>query len=480
MSLTGAMNAAMSGMRAAVRGSEVVSNNISNALTPSYAKRSLELSALNYGSTGGVKIDGISRQVNEGILADKRFADASQQNAQTTVDFYNQLEDAVGLAGDANGLSGRLAAFEESLISAASRPDATERLSGAVVSAQWLVDGISNASKEIQQIRTNADTQIAQEVAVLNSTLEQIQGLNEQIATSLARGDSSPALLDQRQVALDTIGAIVPINVVPRDNGSVTIYSEGGAILLDITPAKIGFDQQNMVTEFQTFGVGTLSGLSLNGQDLRTSALGGGSLGGYFEVRDSHGVQAQTQLDAIARDLVERFSDPSVDTTLTTGDAGLFADAGNAFNPSDEVGLSSRLTLNNAVNPDAGGDVSRLRDGLGTLIGGPSGDATLLNNLRNALDTTRVPGSSVLGSSARAMPDLLSSFSSSLATSRSGAEQVLSFSSARLNELTELQLSDGVDTDQELQNLLLIEQAYAANARVIQAANEMFETLTRL
>ena len=57
MSITGAMNAAISGLRAAARGSELVSNNISNALTPSYGRRGLDLSALSYGATGGVRID---------------------------------------------------------------------------------------------------------------------------------------------------------------------------------------------------------------------------------------------------------------------------------------------------------------------------------------------------------------------------------------------------------------------------------------
>lgn len=279
MSITGAMNAAISGMRAAARGSEIVSNNISNALTPSYGRRSLNLSALSSGATGGVRIDGISRHMNEGVAADRRLADASQQNAEAAVNFFSQLEDTTGLAGDVNGLGGRLAAFEESLIAAASRPDATERLANAVSSARWLAEGIGGASQDIQEMRTKADSQIALEVKTLNTALEQVEQLNAQITLTLSRSGSSPALLDQRQAVLDSIGSIVPINVVPRENGAVAIYSEGGAVLLDISAAEIGFERQNIVTEFQTLAAGTLSGLTLNGQDLRTSALSGGSLG---------------------------------------------------------------------------------------------------------------------------------------------------------------------------------------------------------
>ncbi|MEH6737240.1 MAG: flagellar hook-associated protein FlgK [Sulfitobacter sp.] len=480
MSITGAMNAAISGLRAASLGTEIVSNNISNALTPSYGTRSMDLSALNFGATGGVRIDGISRQVNESVIADLRSADAAQQNSQTAVDFFLQLEDAIGIAGDENGLSGRLASFEESLIAAASRPDLTERLSDTVADAGRLVDGIANAAQGIQDMRTSADTKIAQDVATLNTALEQVEQLNIQITANLSRGGSSPALLDQRQSVLDTIGAIVPINAVPRDNGAVAIYTDGGAVLLDITAATIGFDQQNVVTEFQTLEAGTLSGLTMNGQDIRTSALAGGSLGGNFEVRDTYGVAAQEQLDAFARDLVERFADPAVDFTLSTGDPGLFTDAGTAFDSADEVGLSRRLALNFAVDPEAGGEIWRIRDGLGATSTGLVGDSTLLNSLQSALETSRIPATGDFGSGALTTADLLSSFSGSLASTRSNAEQDLTFTSARFTELTQLSLSEGVDTDKELQNLLILEQAYAANARVIQAADEMIETLTRL
>jgi flagellar hook-associated protein 1 FlgK len=100
--------------------------------------------------------------------------------------------------------------------------------------------------------------------------------------------------------------------------------------------------------------------------------------------------------------------------------------------------------------------------------------------MRVALEEGRVPASGSFGLGSRSAADLISSFSGLLASTRGGAEQDMTFTAARLNELTQLQLSGGVDTDQELQNLLVLEQAYAANARVIQAAEEMLDIVTRL
>ena len=479
MSITGAMNAALSGLRAAARGSELVSNNIANALTPSYGRRELELSSLSIGS-GGVRMNAINRHMDQGLLADLRFADADHRQAEASVDFLRRIEDIVGIAGDPNGLSGRLAAFESGLINASSRPDAIERLEGSVNDARRMADGLNKASEAVQSARTTADRQIATDVENLNRGLQQVQALNVQITAGQARNGSVAALVDERQAVIDRISGIVPMRVLPRDNGNVALYSAGGAILLDPSPATIGFEATNLVTPFHSVDNGTLSGLTINDQPLRVSSLGGGSLSAHFAVRDEQGVEAQTQLDALARDLVERFQDPAVDATRAPGAAGLFTDAGNAFDPADEVGLSERLVINAQVDRTQGGEAWRLRDGLGATAPGPAGDATLINSLRDALSNARTPASGAFGTGPQSATNLLSIYSGSLAAQRDGAEQDLSFAAARLTEITQLQGADGVDTDRELQNLLVLEKAYAANARVIQAADDMLEILVRL
>ena len=50
----------------------------------------------------------------------------------------------------------------------------------------------------------------------------------------------------------------------------------------------------------------------------------------------------------------------------------------------------------------------------------------------------------------------------------------------RAEQLRTQETSGGVDTDQELQKLLLIEKSYAANARIIQVMDELLETVLRI
>jgi flagellar hook-associated protein 1 FlgK len=64
-----------------------------------------------------------------------------------------------------------------------------------------------------------------------------------------------------------------------------------------------------------------------------------------------------------------------------------------------------------------------------------------------------------------------------MVSNRLTAESEASYAAARTNALTQLELSAGVDTDQEMQSLLLVEQAYTANAKVIQTIGQMIDTL---
>lgn len=60
------------------------------------------------------------------------------------------------------------------------------------------------------------------------------------------------------------------------------------------------------------------------------------------------------------------------------------------------------------------------------------------------------------------------------------AEQELAYSSAIYSDIQSRELEQGVDTDAELQTLMMIETVYGANARMLQAIDEMMQELMRL
>lgn len=484
MSLSASLANALSGLTATARRAEVVSSNVANALTEGYARRELQVTSQSLGGTGaGVQVIGVSRQINMSVLADRRLADADVGNARAQADFLARIETLIGVPGDGASLSDRLATLEASLVEAASRPDSQARLQSVLDAAGALSGHLAELTAAVQGARMEADASIARQVSTLNDTLAQIDILNASIVAQRASGNDASALMDQRQSLVDRIAEIVPVREVARDHDQIALYTTGGAILLEGSPAQIGFSPVGVITADMTLSSGALSGLAINGMAVSSGddgVLGGGTLGAMFAIRDALAPEAQTAFDALARDLIERFADPTVDPTLTPGQPGLFTDRGAAFDPLIEAGLAGRLTLNAAADPKQGGQIWRLRDGLGAPAPGNVGDSTLLSALAGALQSARVPGSGNFSGAARSASGLAADVLSQIAGARQQADVRQSYTVARHEAMTELQLADGVDTDAEMQTLLLVEQAYSANARVVQTIDDLIQTLIGL
>lgn len=481
MSISGSMSSALSGLNAAARSAELISSNIANALTEGYGRRELQLGARRVGNTGqGVQINGVAREVNQVLVGDRRIAQAGAADRDGRANFLLRVERALGSPDSAASLSGRIAAFDAALIAAAARPESDARLSGVADAARALSQSFHDISGEIQTARSAADARINADVVEVNRALATIADLNTHITTLASGGRDSSALIDQRQQLIDRIATIVPIREVPRENGRVALFTTGGAVLLEGKPAVLGFTPTGLITPDMTLGSGALSGLTINGRPARTDTGGtmaGGNLAANFAIRDQLATGAQADLDAVARDLVTRFQDPGLDLTRAPGTPGLFTDGGAAFSPANEEGLAARLGLNALADPAQGGAAWRLRDGLGATSPGPVGQSTLLTALRTALIDARPTTSGSYSAGNRSLSGLATQLHSNIASSRLGQETEASFAAARATALHTLELEGGVDTDRELQDLLLIEKAYAANAKVIQSADEMIQIL---
>ncbi|MGR3292272.1 MAG: flagellar hook-associated protein FlgK [Paracoccaceae bacterium] len=484
MSLSGSLSNAMSGLNAASRAAEVVSSNVANSLTEGYGRRELEIGSRSVGGNGaGVQVYGVLRNVDNRIIAERRLSDASLGYSSAAASFYSRLEQTLGLPDDPNSVAGLLAKFESALIEAASRPDSEPRLQEVLVAAQGLTNKLNAASDQIQSLRMEADQDIGLQVAKLNDSLIKISELNQNIQTQLSAGHDANALMDQRQQIIDGISEIVPLRQVARAGGRIALFTTGGAILLDGKAAEVGFTPVGVIVPQMTIGTGALSGLTVNGRAVSTGPdgpLAGGSLAGMFAVRDELAPVAQQRLDAVARDLVDRFADPAVDSTLAASDPGLFTDAGLALIPANELGLAARLSVNSLIDPAAGGALWRIRDGLAAAMPGNVGDSTLILALADALTIAKIPVSGGFIGAARSAIGLAGDMMSLANAGLRSAESNTSFALAQLDTFKLIELQNGVDTDYEMQRLLMIEQAYAANARVISAIDEMINTVLGL
>lgn len=481
MSITQTLSNATSGLTASARMAEVASSNISNALTPGYGRRILDLSAQTLGGNGaGVRIDGVTRVSDRGLLAERRIADAQLGGFQMQAGAAARLEALIGGPDDASGIGGRIAALEASLYSAASQPSSDQRLTDVVWSLGTLAQTLNDDAAGLRAERQSADSDIARQVDTLNTALERVQKLNIDVARAQGAGSDASGLIDQRQQTIDQIAQIVPLREVDRANGQVALFTTSGETLIDGPPSTFGFTRTSVIMPHMTHAGGMLGGITRDGVPLGPDGLGklrGGALEAAFTLRDKTLPDAEQKLDALALDLIERFQNNSVDPSLSAADAGLLTDGGTAHAGPSYVGLAGRITVNTAIDPAQGGQLSRLRDGVAATATGPLGDASQITRFLDALGAQRTPATGGAPGGAAA---LAGAFASSIGSARLAAEEEQAFATARWSGLREAELAGGVDTDQEMQMLLRIEQNYAANARVIQTVQSMIQRLLEI
>lgn len=481
MSLTQAANSALSGLRMASLTTKLISDNVANALTPGYGVRSIRLSSDQNGT--GVQILEVARFSNPALTSSRRSADAEVAAAERFSATYIRIESQVGSPEESSSIAARMSQFAGELVGAVSRPDSQTRLDALARTASQLAGAINDAAAAVQAERSKADQDIAQQVEQLNNDLLNVDELNRKIAQAEITGQSSAALRDQRQALVDAISEIVPVKEMERENGRIALIAEGGAILLDNDPVQIGFTPVNLVTAQMSQSAGSLSGLTINGNpvstDAETSGLRGGALIAAFEFRDVSGVETQSWLDGLALDLAQRFEDPAIDATRAAGDPGLFTDAGAALDLTAVTGLAQRISLNAAADPENGGESWKLRDGLGAASPGDVGDATLLRDLAKAMETAR-SAPSELGSGSYSGTGMANYLTTLIVSVRTDAEQTQVFAAAQQSEYQAMEAAEGVDTDSEIQALVVVEQIYAANARIMQTIDEMMADLLRI
>lgn len=472
MTLSAALSSALSGLTASSKRAEVVSTNVANAGTPGYVRRQVDLSSRLVGGTAnGVKVDGVSRAADTVLIADRRIAGASAAGNTVIADFLATAESAFGTPEDAGSLTARIGTLDQSLIAAAAQPSSEARLAEVLSALRGLASGLNRATDAIQAARQAADTRIGAEVENLNADLVQVAELNARITAHDLSGQDTAALMDQRQQIIDRLADIVPLREAPRDGQRVALYTTGGAILLEDSPARFDFDRTGVVTAEMT----PLGALTLNGRPVRMGASGtmaGGTLGALFQLRDDLAVTAQGRLDALARDVAERLV-----TVDSSGGKGLLTDQGSPVSAAAETGLAGRLTVNAAVDPQSGGALWRLRDGLAAAGPSAQGDGSRLSALSAALSSARDPASAAVMPGARSLSAFAADLLSQTSNARLNAQSEESYATARATALAQMELDQGVDTDAELQDLMLVEQAYSANAKVIQTMDAMLKLL---
>ncbi|RRH78047.1 flagellar hook-associated protein FlgK [Falsigemmobacter faecalis] len=476
MSLSSTLTTALTGLTASARAADLVASNVANLQTDTYGHRSLSLSSAQYG--GGVVINGVTRATDPVLTGDRRLAQAATGAEDIHLAFYKKMETAIGLPGSGNSLSDRISALSAALETASLAPSSPSGLTGILHAGQDLARGLNQLTSQTQLSRTLAEQSIARDVAQLNESLARVAAINRQIPRLTAMRQDISGLVDQRQALIDQIASIVPLREAAGQGGAVTLYTTGGVALLDGHAAEFSFIPSGTIAADS----GTLSGLSVNGRQISTSEqgpLGGGSLAAAFHLRDITAPELQQKLDTVARDLILRFEAADPDTA-SSGVAALLSDGGQRFNPALQNGLASRIAVSPAADPDQGGALWRIWSGMAATVPKDVSDNRILTDLAGSLLRRTTTAGVSFSPGQRSATDLSGALFSLVSTERLSAAGRAGFASGQLTLLRHREAEIGVDSDNEVQALLRIETAYAANARVIQAVDDMLQQLLRI
>ncbi|MEM9670115.1 MAG: flagellar hook-associated protein FlgK [Pseudomonadota bacterium] len=482
MTLTGAISSALSGLQVTSLRADTVANNIANASTPGYVRRSVIASELLVGNeTAGVRSEGVARSQNEALTNQRRSVSSNLGQATVLANTFQTLSTRLGDSLDGTGLFGTFDDFETALSDAAITPESDAQLRAVFSTAQALAGELNSLSQLVVNQRSAVDREVNDAVQIVNSSLQTIEELNGRLASSKPNSEEAAALTDERQRALDTIAEYIPIQSLPRDRGTIDVITQEGVFLLAGEARQIEFQPAAAFTPESSLAGGQLSGLTVDDIDVTPGAnsfgaISGGVLGALFQLRDDDLPQFDRQLDAIAEDLIARVSDDAIDPTKVPGEQGIFVDPTAAGG----VGLANRITLNTAVDPAQGGDFFRLRDGVGAITEGPPGNSTILNGLLGAITEVRPINSAGIRGSFSGV-ELAGELSAIIGQKRVSSESVLAASTAQFEILVDAETQEnGVNIDEQLQQLLIVEQAFAANARVIEVTGQLLNQLLEI
>ncbi len=500
MSLDNALRVATGGLANINRQMALVSQNVANASTPDYAAEIGTQHSLTGETMGlGVVTGATKRAIDTALQAEVFRLGSAVSGLGTTATALSSIDAALGTPGTGDDLPSLLGDLKDQFSSLLGSPENQTQQTRVVATAAKLAQGINTLSLAYAGQRQAAHGDIIAAVDRLNQDLDSIGKLSNQIVTLKAGERSTADLENQRDAALHRISDLVDVKALVQTSGDMLVVTSAGLAL----PTRRGADAISLADANLQPGSyypgGGVPAILIGGQDV-TRQMGGGRIGADLVLRDRTLPLFQAELDEFAHTLASRlsaqgltlFTDPNGDIPANTG----------ATPQVGYVGFATTIQ----VNPTVVATPSLIRDGTNSVTddpdgasaftpnpsGGPSGFTTLIGRVldfgfgaesRIGVDQPD-PATSLLGPAGNlaapyAPPPTLADLATALVSAQaqeSGAttssletEQTLRDSLAK-----RLSAGSGVDLDTEMAQMLSLQTAYSANARVMTVIQALF------
>lgn len=421
-----------------------ISENIANASTEGYTRRSVSVrestvsgavqvfykSSANF---GGVEVAGVNRANDPYLDANVRLTSASLGSADIRARWMTDVE--TGLNDDDLGIGHRLSDMFGSITQLAASPNDPSLRTNVLYGVEQVVTAFHNTANDLKTTSDAIVTVAQADVAKANDALAELGRVNANLLRAQPGTANYAQLLDARDAALNTISSKLDANVTFEANGTATVAYNGTNMVQGATAGTLAMTAA---------ADGTLS-LTLNGNAVAAPTTG--ALGGAFQ-----SATVTAQRIATVDTLAVKFA-----TDMNAWHAQGRTDAGNPGGQLVSVGTTA-ASLTQVITSTAD-------------IAVKSADGTLNGNLINIAS---VRGSNSVEAGWTALvaqhANLLSGVTAEQTAAQSRDTQARQ---ARENV-------SGVDLDVEAADLLRVQQAYSGSAKIIQVARETMQDILNL
>ncbi|MCK1472416.1 flagellar hook-associated protein FlgK [Bradyrhizobium sp. CW10] len=486
MNLTAALESARSSLMASGIQSSVISRNIAGASSAGYSRK---IAVLDNLPGTGVYVAAIQRAASSGLYTNVLTATSTSAKQSAILDGLQKIASATVDDPELDqSPTAQLNALKKALQQYANAPDNTTLAQAAVTSAKDMATALNQATQTVQSAREGADADMNTSVQNINRLLSQFQTVNTAIVKGTISGDDITDYLDQRDSIVSQLSQDVGVSMSLRPNGDAALYTDSGVVLFDKTARTVSFAPTNAYTAGTTGNAVYIDGVPVTGAN-SAMPLKSGKLAGLAQLRDNDTVTYQSQLDEIARGLVDAFKESDQSPVPTLPDVpGLFTYPGAPAMPASAtvlVGLAGTISVAASVDPTQGGNPNLLRDGAisGNVAyqyntAGNGGYSARLQQLIGAMDASQPFDATTQGKPNGSLIDFASSSTSWIENQRKTADSNVTYQKTLLDRSTAaLSNVSGVNMDDEMSLMLQVERTYSASSKIISIVDEMLQSL---
>ncbi|HEY9078893.1 flagellar hook-associated protein FlgK [Magnetovibrio sp.] len=306
-SLTLALRTAQSGLLVNQSALDAVAQNVANVNSPDYSRKIVNMEQRVVAGTGaGVQLSQVTRAVDEGLLKSLRLelSAFNQHDAQSS--YFSRLQDLFGAPGDNTSIAHIMTEFGKSMEALTLAPDQSLEQGEFVRQAKEVANKLTQMSSTVQELRVQADTEIAAVTSTINTLASELSDINNKIIQNSSTSADVTDLRDKRDAKLDELAGYIDISYFYRGDGDVVVFTRAGRTLVDNSSPTISHLPASTAASTTTHAEGDFNGIYIGietaANDI-TDEVRDGKLKGLIDLRDGTLADLQSQLDEFAAEL---------------------------------------------------------------------------------------------------------------------------------------------------------------------------------